>query len=287
MNRNVFNYVVIFLLLFVSTASVIVFYLELRTTKEEVTEYTTLQEQFTTITNNPTIEFTDKSIDESEDVIPTIPPEWVGLPYLTVDFETLLIINPDSVGWIAIPLTPVSYPVVQTKNNTKYLTTSFNGNYSKAGTPFVDSNNDIQNLDTNTIIYSHNMGTGRDDMFSSLLEYKDYEYYLDNKYIQFDTIFQRYGWWEIFAVIEYDIRSNDFQYLQLSFINATDFMNWIKNAKELSVHDIDIDITPHDRILMLSTCDRGNYGRSGRMFILAVNIIESNNIQREEIEGYG
>jgi len=284
-NKKIIIYILIIFLLAVATASGIVFYLELRTAREEVAEYTTIQELFTTAIYNPVRISVDECVDEADDEY--IPPEWAGLPYLEVDFETLLSINPDTVGWVAIPYTPVSYPVVQTRNNTKYLTTSFNGSYSKAGTVFIDRNNEVENLDTNTIIYGHNMGTGRDDMFSTLLEYKDYEYYLENKYIQFDTIHQRYGWWEIFAVIEYDIRSNAFQYLKINFNNATDFMDWVNSVRELSIHDINVDITPHDRILMLSTCDRGNFGRSGRVFIFAVNIIESNNFQREEDEGYG
>ena len=286
MNKITVIDMLILLLLSIATACGILFYCELRKAKEEIAEYTTIQEQFTTVTYNPVTEFTDESIDESEDAISTIPPEWAGLPYLAVDFETLLSINPDTVGWVAIPYTPVSYPVVQARNNSKYLTTSFNGGYSRAGTVFADSNNTMRNLDTNTIIYGHNMGTGREDMFSTLLEYKDYEYYSENKFIQFDTIYKKYGWWKIFVVIEYDTRSGDFPYLQLSFNNATDFMDWIENAKELSIHNIEVEITPNDRILMLSTCDRGNFGRSGRLFILAVNIKETNNFQIEQ-EGLG
>lgn len=42
--------------------------------------------------------------------------------------------NPDLVGWITIPGTPVDYPVMWTE---KYLRTDFNGNYSLSGLPFV------------------------------------------------------------------------------------------------------------------------------------------------------
>ena len=49
-------------------------------------------------------------------------------------------------------------------------------------------------------------------------------------------------------------------------------MDWVAWAKELSMHDFDVVVTPFDRILTLSTCDRGNFGRSGRLLILAVNI---------------
>jgi sortase B len=280
-NRTII-YALILLLPAIAAACGILFFHELRSAREEIAEYAAIQEQFTTLFN-PAIEPAYEAAIEPDD---PIPPEWAGLPYLAVDFEALLSINPDTVGWVAIPHTPVSYPVVQTTNNHKYLATSFNGGHSRAGTVFADSNNDMRNLDTVTIIYGHNMGTGRDDMFSSLLGYKEYGYHLENRFIQFDTVYQRYGWWEIFAVIELDIRATEFPFLQLSFGSAADFMDWVAKAKELSIHDIEMDIDPNDRILMLSTCDRSNFGHNGRLLILAVNIQETNHFQNEQ-EGLG
>ena len=205
--------IILIILLVIAVICALLYLRELQLLKQTISEYESMQCNYTTVRE------TREPVDDSEydnethtDEI-SIPPEWAGLPLLDVDFEALLQINPDTVGWIAIPNTPVNYPVVQTNNNTKYLTTSFYGENSRAGTVFIDRNNNIRTLDTNTIIYGHNMGTLRDDMFGSLLEYKDYEYLMANRYIQFDTINQRYGWWEILAVIEYDTRSNVFEYL--------------------------------------------------------------------------
>ena len=241
-----------------------------RTAQKEIAEYAAMREQFTAVVSNNDSEYeeTDKLITESE-VVPSVR---AGLPLLEIDFEALLQINSSTVGWIAIPNTPVSYPVVQTNNHVRYLTTSFNGEHSRAGTVFADKNNNMRILDRNTIIYGHNMGVGRTDMFSVLLGYKDYEFFNSNRYIQFDTIYRNYGWWEVFAVIEYDVRSNDFQYLQIGFSNENAFMDWIKQVKELSIHDSNISISPNDRVLTLSTCDRSNFGRDGRLLIIAVHI---------------
>ena len=173
-------------------------------------------------------------------------------------------------GWVAIPDTDISYPVVQGVNNIKYLNTSFEGRHSRTGTPFADVKNDIQTLDRNTIIHGHNMGIGRTDMFSNLLLYKDFEHYSAHRYIQFDTIYELHGFWKVFAIIELDSRNAGFNHQQIHFTDEADFMAWIEIVTELSIHASDVDITPQDYILTLSTCDRSTYGRSGRLLVFAV-----------------
>jgi len=194
------------------------------------------------------------------------------LPYIDVDFEALLQINPETVGWIAIPDTVISYPVVQTTNNSKYLGISFEGRSAKTGTLFADYRNNMETLDSNTIIYGHNMGAGRNDMFNTLLLYKDFGYFSANRYIQFDNIHERYSFWEIFAVIEVNTSNTPFYYQQIQFTDEDEFLEWITMAMTLSIHSTDVEITPQDNILTLSTCDRSKYGRSGRLIILVVKM---------------
>jgi sortase B len=233
---------------------------EYRIMQDEISEYSDLQKTYTTVTQAPICESSDFTLT---------PPER-GLPRIGIDFDALLLINPDTVGWIKIPDTVISYPVVQTTDNSKYLKTSFGGYYAKTGTPFVDKDNDLQTLDTNTIIHGHNMGTGRADMFSTLLLYKDYEYFTENRHIKFDTIHQLYGWWMVFAVIELDIRNTDFNYQQIQFQEEDEFLDWLSKATAISIHGLDMEISPNDYILTLSTCDRGRYGQHGRFLVLAV-----------------
>ena len=241
------------------------FMLEFMTAQEEIAEYNGIQNQYTTTTPVQIIENDeDVPVSETDEAPDSL------IPYIEVDFEALLQVNPDTVGWIAIPNTVISYPVVQTVNNTKYLNTSFEGNRSNVGTPFADKGNDLQNLDSNTIIYGHNMGTGRTDMFGTLLLYKEHDYFLINRFIQFDTIYERHGFWKVFAVIQLDISNTDFVYQQTTFRNSSEFMEWVSMSMELSLHDTDIDINSQDRILTLSTCDRSRYGRNGRLIVLAV-----------------
>jgi sortase B len=233
---------------------------EYRIMQDEISEYSDLRDKYITVTQTPVCDTSD--ITQS--------PDKVGLPIIEIDFDPLLLINPDTVGWITIPDSVISYPVVQTSNNTKYLNTSFVGSFAKTGTPFADKDNNMQHLDTNTIIYGHNMGTGRMDMFSTLLLYKDFEYFTEHRYIKFDTIYQYHGWWKVFAIIEIDIRSTGFHYQQKQFTNDEDFTDWLSQVTALSIHDMDMELSPNDYILTLSTCDRGRYGQHGRFLILAV-----------------
>jgi len=236
------------------------------TAQQEVSEYSKVQQEHTTIVAAPVYEPT-----VSPDAAPA---ETTLFPYILVDFDALLLENPDTVGWLAIPDTVINYPVVQTTDNIKYLNVSFQGNRSSAGAPFANKDNNMRDLDANTVIYGHNMGFGRQDMFGALLSYKDSDFYAAHRYLQFDTVYQTHGWWKVFAVISYDLSADGFQYQQLQFTGTDGFIAWVKTALELSLYGSDTEISPDDHILTLSTCDRSKYGKNGRLLVLAVDITD-------------
>ena len=254
------------MLLCVSIVCVFFFARDYMTAQDEMSEYDAVQNEYTSILLEHVIE----SVRDPNEDLET--PEVTGLPYISADFDALLADNPETVGWIAIPDSVISYPVVQAKDNVKYLSTSFLGKRSSAGTPFADKNNNLQDLDANTIIYGHNMGAGRQDMFGSLLSYKDKSYFESHRYIQFDTIYQQHGWWKVFAVIEHDIRSDEFQYLRTQFDGDDDFLEWIDAATARSLFGSGFQLSANDRVLTLSTCDRSKYGKNGRLLVLVVRM---------------
>ena len=250
--------IILFATAFVCT---VVFAFAARTARNELYEYDSVQQHYTTVFQ-PLFEGSDMD---------SVVSETDRLSRVEVDFHELLHANAETVGWIAIPDTVISYPVMQAKNNSKYLSTSFTGKPSGTGTPFIDKDNSIRTLDANTIIYGHNMGTGRSDIFSSLLLYKGYDYFSTHRYIQFDTIYAQ-GWWKVMAVVEYTMRSEEFSYLRLKFGSDEELLDWTIHARQLSIHDTDMDISAGDNILTLSTCDKSRYGRYGRLLIMAMQI---------------
>lgn len=81
----------------------------------------------------------------------------------SVDWDALLAVNPDTVGWIYVPGTPCNYPIVQASDDSKYLTTDFNGGHgwlAQFGCIFLSSENEPGFTDANNIVFGHHMNDG-------------------------------------------------------------------------------------------------------------------------------
>ena len=92
--------------------------------------------------------------------------DYIKMNLLEVDFNELLKKNQDTVGWIEVKGTNINYPIVQTTDNSYYLTHAFDGSKNEAGWVFMDYRNDPVNFNQNTILYAHSRLTG--SMFGSL-----------------------------------------------------------------------------------------------------------------------
>ena len=78
-------------------------------------------------------------------------------PPITVDFDKLIEINSDFVGWFYMEAEDISYPLVHYEDNDFYLHRTFEKTDNFAGTLFVEALNNPDFKDPNTIIYGHNM----------------------------------------------------------------------------------------------------------------------------------
>jgi len=108
------------------------------------------------------------SSDESE----------VHFPDVFVDFNALKETNPDIVGWLWIPGTELSYPLLRAENNSKYLNLSYDLQSTNSGGIFMDCRNSPDFTDGNTVIYGHNMKSG--GMFGTLKDFSDIDYLREN-----------------------------------------------------------------------------------------------------------
>lgn len=97
------------------------------------------------------------------------------------DFDELCKTYPDTVAYIEIPDTTVSYPVVQHPTyDPFYLNHYYDGNYNPAGSIYIESYNKGDFSDPVTVIYGHNMNgnTSANPPYFSFFQrsYSDAEY---------------------------------------------------------------------------------------------------------------
>ena len=77
----------------------------------------------------------------------------------------------DYVAWLHLDNTTIDYPVMQGETNSKYLNMDPYGDYSLAGSIFLDSRNAKDFSDSYCLLYGHHMAEGL--MFGALDHYLD------------------------------------------------------------------------------------------------------------------
>ena len=187
--------------------------------------------------------------------------------HTVADFAACQKINPDFIGWLQIPNTPIDYPVVQSDDTDYYLHHTFAGKESYLGTVFALERTNFQTQSQNIAIYGHHLRSRAQAMFSSLMEYKEPSFYENHATIYLDTLYHT-GTYQIFAVLH--MRNGDWEPSTPDFDNGEAFLAFIARAKALSLYDTGVEVHEKDSILTLITCDRSFDGQDGRLVIMAV-----------------
>lgn len=186
---------------------------------------------------------------------------------ITVDLSAYLAQNPDFIAWLRIPGTNVDYPVVQTDDPDYYLNHTFSGKSSVVGTLFSLADADYQAPGRNIAIYGHHLRSSGEKMFTSLVRYKNPDFYEDNKTVMLDSLY-RHREYTIFAVM--NMKVGDWEPSRTVFSGDAAFMAFVNRAKSESLYDTGVEVGADDHILTLITCDRSYAGKEGRLVILAV-----------------
>lgn len=168
----------------------------------------------------------------------------------SVDFEKLLEMNSDVVGWIRFDEpSEINYPVVQGRDNEEYLKRTFEANTNKLGTLFVDVNNPGDFSGRNTFIYGHNMKNG--SMFSQLLKYKDDSFYKEHPYFYIYTPDGKVRTYEIFSAGV--VKDTSDSYI-MDYADDAAFQTYIDYIKQQSAYPTSAEVTTASKIVSLSTC---------------------------------
>ena len=172
---------------------------------------------------------------------------------LEIDLAALQAVNNDVIGWIWIPDTGLSYPLVQGEDNDYYLNHAWNGKKVSAGSIFMDFRCAADFTDFNTVIYGHRMNN--ESMFAFLKHYKADSYWETHPYIYIINSNQTRRY-EVFAAYEAPVDS--LAYL-IGGAEEEDKQSLVDFALNQTVISAGVVPTAGERILTLSTCTGDGY----------------------------
>ena len=151
-----------------------------------------------------------------------------------------------------MPNTRIDYPLVIGEDNDYYISHNANKESDRAGAIFLDEQNSPDFSDQNTIIYGHRMNSGA--MFADLHKYQDEAFFRENDIIYLylpDGTVSKYRIFSAYVVNEVD------ETYTIGFASEDDYASYLEKMKERSGVETDIELSPQDRIITLSTCVKG------------------------------
>ena len=100
--------------------------------------------------------------EPSAEATPSAPQTPVESAPAAIDLPALQAVNADVIGWISIPDTAISYPLVQGSDNDYYLTHTWNRVSSAVGAIFLDARCPSDLGGFNAILYGHRRPSATD-----------------------------------------------------------------------------------------------------------------------------
>lgn len=182
-----------------------------------------------------------------------------------VNFDELMKINPDTVGWIRFNPEPsqINYPVVQGNDNSTYLDKTFSANDNTVGAIFVNTYNNADFSDRNTIIYGHRMNDN--SMFHDLAKYEDKSFWEANPYFYIYTPDGRELTYHIYAAGV--VKDTSDTYLT-EFAADEDYQKFLDGTREAAAYDTGVEVNTANVVVTLSTCTKDS--NDDRFVVLGV-----------------
>lgn len=191
-----------------------------------------------------------KPVEEEKELLDNKDEEILEIKNVKEDIKE---IYPDLVGYIEIPGTNISYPIVQGMDNDFYINHSVDKSRNANGSIFLDYRNNNFS-DDNSILYGHHIKSGK--FFFQLDKFRNQNFYNEyNKILINDNgELKEYIIYSVYiADPEEDYRIVDFNNLD----EKEDFLQDIKSKSIIETKDIDYNIEDV-KLITLSTCsDRG------------------------------
>ena len=166
-----------------------------------------------------------------------------------VTFKQLQALNPDVIGWLTVYGTNIDYPVVQGRDNIKYVNTNAEGRHSLSGAIFLDYRNNRDFMDFNSILYGHHMENRV--MFGEITSFSNTDYFNARRYGMLFVDGQSYGI-EFFAFVHSD--ANDTQVFRVNINDYEAKQNYLDLLMDMATVTRDVSVTVDDNLILLSTC---------------------------------
>lgn len=188
---------------------------------------------------------------------------------------------PDVIGWIQVPGTNISYPVM---HGAKYLYRDMKGESSNSGTPFVEDTWTWQ--DRGTLIYGHNMWQYK-TVFNALHKFEKQDFYDGHKEIVFyavcggETPYVEKRTYRVSHCILTNVNEWDYN-ISESIADDEMMAEFLSECDALSMYGAD-DAKVPGSIIVLSTCSYHISGKDGRTVIVGkIKDTETDSIIAEE-----
>ncbi|MDR0841501.1 MAG: class B sortase [Christensenellaceae bacterium] len=174
--------------------------------------------------------------------------EGIQAPSMSIDFAALQKVNPDAAAWLYCPDTVIDYPIVWASEYDYYLHHLPDGKTNANGTLFIDYNNAADFADGLTIIYGHNMKSGR--MFGSLTGYKAQAYFEEHPYLYLYTA----GGSNYRIDLVYGCVIGAGKWRERAFMYEENRDAFLAYAAKNTTFTSPARYTPDDKFVVLSTC---------------------------------
>uniref|UniRef100_UPI004056B23A class B sortase n=1 Tax=Agathobacter sp. TaxID=2021311 RepID=UPI004056B23A len=219
---------------------------------------------------------------ESETEIDELAERGITVPEKNLNWNALYEENEHIVAWIYIPGTKVDYPILQHPEvDDYYLNRNLDGSSGYPGCIYIETVNNKNFTDYNTLVYGHNMKN--DTMFGSLHDYENAVFFDKYRYVYVYTP-ETTLVYDIFASY---MHTNDHIYYSYDFGVAEgyqDYIDFIFSIRDMSANiREDAEVTSDTPMLTMSTCMGG--GKENNRYVVNAVLVNKSALKvYEEVQ---
>ncbi|MCL2405203.1 MAG: sortase, partial [Defluviitaleaceae bacterium] len=179
---------------------------------------------------------------------PDMDEEGGGISFLGLQAQ-----NSDVFAWLTVYGTNIDYPVVQGRDNVRYVNTNIAGRHSLAGAIFLDYRNCQSFTDFNNVLHGHHMANRV--KFGEISMFHDAAFFNERRYgtLFFDGV--EHGL-EFFAFIH--VNAHDRRVYRYNVTGEESKQAHLDMIFDMAIHlREDMIVTTDDRLVLLNTCAPG------------------------------